>query len=110
MAKAKTYVVATKRNRRVSARLSPIVWNDIVPLVSGRSGDESDDRFGVAHVEHFVRHAGLDVNEIARLVLQDLFQARPELMPDFSFEDVEDQLEANVDMRVSHAPRRNRRD
>ena len=47
-----------------------IVRNNIVPFVSRRAGDECDHRFGVAHVEHFVRHPGLDVNEIAGFVFQ----------------------------------------
>ena len=55
--------------------LPAIVRNDVVPFVSRRAGDECDHRLGIAHVEDFMRHAGLDVNEIAGLVFDHLFQA-----------------------------------
>ena len=34
-------------------------------------------RFGVAHIEDFVGHAGFDVNKIAGFVLQHLFEPGP---------------------------------
>ena len=52
-----------------SARLIPVVGNNIVPFIGRRAGDKGDDEFGVAHVEDFVGHAGFDVNEIAVFVL-----------------------------------------
>src|SRR5204863_7757930 len=62
------------------AILCSLVRNDVVPLVGGRAGDEGDNRLGVAHVEYFMRHAGLDVNEIASFVFDHLFQAVPKFV------------------------------
>src|SRR4030095_10407733 len=84
-----------------------VIWNNVVPLFCRGAGDESDDGFGVAHVEDFMRHAGLDVNEIAGLGFEHLFATVAEFMADFAFDDVEDYFEIDVDVRVSDAARRN---
>src|SRR2546425_9526385 len=34
------------------------IWNDVLPLARVGACDDGDDRFGVADVEYFVRHAG----------------------------------------------------
>ncbi len=65
----------TSREARATSPLPAIVRNDVVPFVSRRAGDECDHRLGIAHVEDFMRHAGLDVDEIAGLVFDHLFQA-----------------------------------
>src|SRR6476659_2184296 len=76
-----------------SVLLRTIVWNDVVPFVSRRAGDECDHRLGVAHVEDFMRHAGLDVDEIAGFVFDHLFQACSEFVAHFSIDDVENYFE-----------------
>src|SRR5438270_8151067 len=50
-----------------------------------------------------MRHARFDVNEIAGFILDHLFQPRSELMTNFSFEDVKDHLEIDMDVGISHA-------
>src|SRR5207248_9879522 len=85
----------------------PIARNDIVPLVGGGAGDEGDYRFGVAHVEDFVRHAGFDVDEIAGFVLQHLFESGSEFVAHFSFDNVKDELEADVNVGCGDGARRN---
>ena len=87
-----------------------VVGNDIIPLSSGRAGDKGHDRFGVAHVEDFMRHAGFDVNEIAGFVFQHLLEPGSEFVAHFSFEDIKDQLEADVNMGIRDATRRDRGD
>jgi hypothetical protein len=87
--------------------LRSVVRNNLVPLVGGRASDECDHRFGIAHVEYFMRHAGFDVDEIARLVFDHLFQAWSEFVPHFSFDDIEDHFEADMNVRVGDAARRN---
>ena len=52
--------------------LIAVVGNDIIPLVGRGPGDKRDHRFRVAHVEDFVRHVGLDVDEITGFVLQQV--------------------------------------
>ena len=64
-------------------------------------------RFGIAHVENFVRYAGFDVNEIAGFVFDRLLAALPEFVANFSFDDVKDYFEANMNMRIRNAARRN---
>src|ERR1700693_2553674 len=70
--------------------LRPIVWDYIIPFIGRGAGDKGDDGFGVAHVEDFMGHPGLDVNKIAGFVLHHLFAAVSELVADFSFDDVKD--------------------
>ena len=84
--------------------------HDVLPLRRIRPRDDRDDRLHVAHVEHLVRHAGLDEDEIAGLVLDDLPKPRPVLVAHVALEDVEHHLEVDVDVRVGDAARRNRRD
>lgn len=91
--------------RRVS-----VVRDDIVPFVRRRAGDEGHDRLRVAHIEDFMRDPGLDVNEIARLVFQDLLESGAEFVPDFPFENVKDHLEPDVNVGVSDTGRRDRGD
>ena len=57
-----------------------------------------------------MRDAGLDEDEIARAVLDDLRQAVAVLVAHAPFENVEHHLEADVNVRVCDAARRNRRD
>ena len=54
-----------------------------------------------------MRHAGLDVNEITGLILDHLFQAWSEFVPHFSLDDIEDHFEADMDVGVGDAARRN---
>src|SRR4030095_168192 len=42
--------------------LCSVVRNNVVPFVGGRAGDEGDHWLGIAHVEHFVRHAWFDID------------------------------------------------
>src|SRR5439155_3226296 len=93
-----------------SVRLIAIVRNNVVPLVGGRAGDKSDDGFGVAHVEDFMRHAWFDANEIAGFVLKHLLEPGSEFVAHFSFDDIKDHLEADVNMRIRDAARRYRGD
>src|SRR4051812_48638602 len=37
-----------------------VVGNDLVPFLRGRASDKRHDRFGLTHVENFVRNAGFD--------------------------------------------------
>jgi hypothetical protein len=80
-----------------------VVGNNIIPLIGGGAGDKSDDRFGIAHVKDFVRHARPYVDKIAGFVLQDLLETGSEFVAHFSFEDVEDQLEADMNMGIRDA-------
>jgi len=80
-----------------------VVGDNIIPLFSGRAGDERDDRFGVAHVKDFVRHARFDVNEIAGFIFQHFSAAIAEFVPHFSFDDVKDYFEIDVDVRAGDA-------
>src|ERR1700676_1553702 len=61
----------------------------------------------MAHVENFVRHAGFNVNEIAGFVFQHLLASVSELVADFSFDDVKDHFEVDVNVGVSDTARRN---
>ena len=66
-----------RSGRRLSVRLVPVVRNNVMPLVGRGARHKGHDRFGVAHVEDFVRHAGLDVNEIASFILNHLLEPGP---------------------------------
>ena len=88
----------------------PVVRNNIIPLVGGGAGDEGHDGFRVAHIEDFMRHAGFYVNEIAGFVLQRLLEPRSEFVAHFSFKDIKDYLEADMNMRIGDATRRDRGD
>ncbi len=61
-------------------------------------------------VEHFVRHARFDVNEIAGFILDSCFESGPEFVAHFSFDDVKDHFEADMNMGVGHAAWRDRGD
>ena len=50
---------------RCLGRSIAIVGHDVVPFISGRTGDKGDNRLSVAHVEDFMRYTRFDVNEIA---------------------------------------------
>src|ERR1700730_12232323 len=89
-----------------SALLIAVVRNNIIPFVGRGAGDEGHDRFRVAHVEDFVRHARFDVDEIAGLVLQRLLEPGSELVAHFSFDDIKDDLEADMNMGIGDATRR----
>ena len=93
-----------------SSRLAAIVWDNVVPLSGGGARDKGNNRFGVAQIEDFVRDARFDVNEVAGFVFQDLFQARAEFVANFSFDDVQDDLKADMNVGSGDASRRNRRD
>ena len=47
-----------------------IVRNDVLPLAGIGARHHSYHRLGLAQVEHFVRHAGLDEDEVAGTVLE----------------------------------------
>ena len=80
-----------------------IVGDYLVPLVGRRACDEGDDRFGVAHVEDFMRYTRFDVNEIAGFVFDGLLSAGAEFVADFSFYDVKDHFEIDMNMGVRNA-------
>src|SRR6266571_5485976 len=101
--KLKRFVV---RGPSASSTFVPIIRNNVVPLVGGGAGDEGDHRFGIAHVEDFVRHAGFDVDEIAGFVFDRLLAAGPEFVTHFSFDDVKDYFEVDMDMRIRNSARR----
>src|SRR5437870_7389267 len=90
-----------------SVRLSAVVRNNIVPLVGRRASDKSDDRFGIAHIEDFVWHTRFYVNEMAGFVLHHLLEPGSEFVAHFSFEDIEDYLELDVNMGIRYATGRN---
>src|SRR5207302_1794082 len=81
-----------------SVRLIPLVRNDIVPFVGRGTGDKGDDGLGITHVEDFMRHVRLDVNEIAGFVLQYLLKPPSEFVAHSSFDDIKDQLEADMNV------------
>src|SRR5262249_23007536 len=84
-----------------------IIRNDILPLIGVRARDDRDDGLSLAHVENLVRDPRLDVDEVARLVLDDLLEAGAVFMPHATLEDVEHQLEANVNVSQGDAAWRN---
>ena len=57
-----------------------------------------------------MRNTGLDVDEIAGLVLKNLLEAVAEFVTDVALQDVEDQLEADMNVSFRDAARRDRRD
>src|SRR6266849_6060405 len=83
--------------------LVAVVRNNIIPLVGRGAGDKGHDGFGVAHVEDFMRHARFDVNKIAGFVLQDLLEPGSEFVAHFSFEDIKNHLEADMNMGIRDA-------
>src|SRR5437868_6330374 len=92
------------------ATLFAVIRNDVIPFVGRGARDEGNDWFSVAHVEDFMWDAGFDENEIAGFVFQHLFASIAEFVTHFSFDDVENYFEIDVDVRVSDAARRNSRD
>src|SRR2546422_56126 len=80
-----------------------LVWDDVRPLARVRAGDHGDDRVGVARVEHLVRDARLDEDEIAGGVFNGLLQTVAVFVADAAFQNVEHHLEADVDVRVRDA-------
>ena len=52
-----------------------IVGDDVFPFGGVGSGHDRDHVFGVAQVGDLVRHAGLDVDKVTGLILNDLLQA-----------------------------------
>src|SRR5262249_47583097 len=87
-----------------------LVGDNVVPLVGGGARDKGDDRLRVTQIEDFVGHAWFNINEIAGFVFDRFFAAGAEFVAHFSFDDVEDHFEVDVDVCVSHAARRNGRD
>ena len=85
-----------------------VVRNNLVPLIRRRAGDECDNRLGVAHVEYLMRHARLNVDEIAGLIFDYLFKPFTEFVTHFAFDDVENYFEADMNVRVRNAAWRNR--
>src|SRR5439155_23180896 len=80
---------------------------NVLPFAGIRAGHHGDDRLALAEVEDLVGYARLDVEEVARLVLDRLPQAGSVLVPDSALEDVEHQLKTDVDVGVSDAARGN---
>src|SRR5260370_10557723 len=85
------------------AGLVAVVRNNIIPFVGRGAGDKGDNRFGIAQVEDFMRHAGFDVNEIAGFVLDRPLAAGSELVAYLSFDDVKDHFEIDMNMRIGNA-------
>lgn len=82
------------------------IRNDPIPLVGRGARNERDQRL-VADVEHLVRNAGLDVDEVAGLVLDRLSQAVAIRVPDATLDDEKHHLETVVDVRVRNPTRWN---
>src|SRR3954449_2175817 len=87
-----------------------VIGNDFVPFIGAGTGDEGHNRFSIAHVKNFVRNAGFDENEIARLIFDHVLQAWAELVADTSFDNVEHDFKIDVDMRPGDATRWDGRD
>jgi hypothetical protein len=60
--------------------LIPIVREYVIPLCGGQAGHQRDHWHGLAQIEDFVGHAGLDVDEIAGLVFQHLLESVAKFM------------------------------
>src|SRR3954465_1512291 len=65
------------------------IGNDLVPFVGARARHDGDDRIGVAQVEHFMRNAGRDEDEITGLVVDALRQPVTVFVADAAFQNVE---------------------
>src|SRR6516225_8299428 len=87
-----------------------IIGDDILPFASVGAGDHGDNGLAVTQVENLVRHARLNVNEIARLVVDDLRQTGAILMANPALENVEHHVEIDVYVCPSHTAGRNRGD
>src|SRR5262245_41476394 len=79
-----------------SAARGAVVGDDVLPLAGVRAGDHGDHGFRVAQVAHLVRHAGLDEDEVARLVVDRQLETRPVLVAHAALEDIEHDLEVDV--------------
>src|SRR5687767_9697220 len=75
-----------------------LIRNDMFPLARIRSRYDCDYRLGVARVEHLVRHAGLDEDEVAGRVLHRQREPRTVLVAHAALEDIQHYLEADVDV------------
>src|SRR4051812_1892544 len=84
----------------------PVVRHDVLPLARVGAGDHRHHGVGVAGVEHLVRHARLDVDEVSRLVLHHLREAVAVLVAHAALQDEQHHLEAHVHVGMGHAPRR----
>ena len=93
--------------RSVSVLVIAVVRNNIVPFVGRRARYKRYDGFGITDIEDFVRHAGPYVNKIACFVLQHLLKPGSEFVAHFSFEDVKNHFEIDMNMGISDAARRN---
>src|SRR4029077_14588808 len=80
-----------------------LIGNDVGPLARVGTRDHGDNWIGGADVEDFVRHAGLDEDEIAGGVFHDLLQTVAVFVADAARENVEHHLEADVDVGVGPA-------
>jgi hypothetical protein len=96
----------TRRAFAALARLVAVIRNDIIPLVGRGAGDKGYDGFGITHVKDFVRHVGFYVNEIAGFVFQRFLEPGSEFVAHFSFDDIKDELEADMNMGRCDAARR----
>src|SRR5262249_33236979 len=84
-----------------------IIIDNVIPFHGAGSGNYRHHRLRVAHVEHFMRHARLDEDEIARLVLDYFPASGPVLVSHAPLQNVKHHLEIYVDMSVSHPSGRN---
>jgi hypothetical protein len=55
----------------------PVVVDDVIPFVRAGATDNGYYLLRGAHIEHFMRYAGLDEDEVARLVFDHLAAATP---------------------------------
>jgi hypothetical protein len=71
---------------RARARIRTRIGNNIVPFIRARARDDGDNGIGVAEVEHFVRDAGSDEDEVPRLVVDAFGEAVAVLVTNAPFE------------------------
>src|SRR3954447_5438189 len=91
--------------RADGARGGAVVGHDVLPFAGVGARDHGHHRLAVAGVEHLVRHAGLDEDEVARLVLHHLRQSVAVLVAHAPLQGEQHHLEAHVHVRVGHAAR-----
>src|SRR5262249_17875562 len=80
----------------------PRIRDNVLPLARVRWRDDGDDRLGVADVEHFVRDARLDEDEVARLVLDHVAKGLAVLVAHAPLKDVQHHFESDMDVRQRH--------